>query len=108
MRTSKYLGMQYGDYTCTHVGVDRVQPVYKQKRDANGKRARSKRPGHRLYYYILERITSDKIANKIIRLNAAQMLKVSKGICTVEDFANKFKQKRSDKHTGRVFYSFCD
>ncbi len=108
MRTSKYLGKQYGNYTCTHVGVDRVQPVYTQKRDADGKRLRSKRPGHRLYYYILERITSDHIANKIVRLNAAQMLKVSKGICTVEDFADKFKNKNSNKYTERVCYSFCD
>jgi hypothetical protein len=108
MRTSKYLGKQYDGYTCTHVGIDRVQPVYKLKRDDDGKRVRSKRPGHRLYYYILERITSDGVANKIVRLSAAQMLKVSKGLCTVEDFANKYKKNKSDKYTKRVCYSFCD
>jgi 2,4-dienoyl-CoA reductase-like NADH-dependent reductase (Old Yellow Enzyme family) len=108
MRTSKYLGKQFGEYTCTFSGVERVQPVYTQKRDAAGKRIRSKRPGTRLYYYLLERITSDQIANKIVRLNAAQMLKVSRGLCTVEDFANKFKNKNSDKPTERVCYSFCD
>ena len=70
MKKSKYLNLQSGNWKCTYAGVDRVQPVYTQKRDADGKKIRSKRAGHRSYYYIFERLTSDAKAMKMIRLGS--------------------------------------
>lgn len=108
MRKSKYLGMQSGDWECTHVGVARVQPVFKEKRAADGSRVRSKRPGHCTYYYIFERLTSDKKAMKMIRLNAAQVRQVLCNWFTVEDFAKKKDAKRSQVFNQKVSYCFCD
>lgn len=103
MRKSKYLGMRSGDWRCSHVGVDRVQPKFKQ-----GTKVPSKRPGHQLYYYIFERLTSDNKAMKMIRLSAAQASKVWKGLKTVEYFAELKEAKRSQEFTKKVSYSFCD
>lgn len=103
MRTSKYLGFRSGDWECTHVGVARVQPKFKQ-----GTKVPSKRPGHQTYYYIFERLTSDKKAMKMIRLNAAQARQVLTGWFTVEDFAKKKEVQRSQSFTHKVSYSFCD
>jgi hypothetical protein len=103
MRTSKYLGFRSGNWQCTHVGVARVQPKFKQ-----GTKVPSKRPGHQTYYYIFERITSDKKAMKMIRLNAMQARQVYCNWFTVEDFAKKKEAKRSKDFTKKVSYSFCD
>lgn len=108
MKTSKYLGLKSGSWTCTHVGVDRVQPVYKLKRNALGKRVRNKYPGHMSYYYIFERLTHDGKAMKMIRLSAAQANYVLKGIKTVEDYAIQKEQLRSQEFIKKVSYSFCD
>ena len=108
MRKSKYIGLKIGDWICTHVGVDRVQPAYKLKRDALGKRVRNKYPGHMSYYYIFERLTHDGKAMKMIRLSAAQANYVLKGIKTVEDYAIKKEQLRSQEFIKKVSYSFCD
>ncbi len=108
MRKSKYLGMTDGDWTCTHVGVAGVQPAFTKKRDEAGKRVRTKSPGHQNYYYIFERLTSDKKAMKMIRLGFWQVKKVYSGERTVEDFATKKERKRSQSFTKKVSYSFCD
>ena len=108
MRKSKYLGMKSGTWECTHVGVDRVQPAYKIKKDASGKRVRNKYPGHQSYYYIFERITSDAKAMKMIRLNARQVRQVLDQKYTVEDFATRKELERSQSFTHKVSYSFCD
>lgn len=108
MRRSKYLGMKSGNWECTHVGVERVQPAYKIKKDALGKRVRNKYPGHQSYYYIFERITSDAKAMKMIRLNARQVRQVLDQKYTVEDFAQKKELERSQTFTKKVSYSFCD
>jgi hypothetical protein len=108
MKKSKYLGMRSGDWECTHVGVDRVQPVYTHFKDDAGKRVRSKSAGHQLYYYIFERITSDKKAMKMIRLNAAKAAQVYQGRATVEEFAKKKEAKRSQEFIDKVSYSFLD
>jgi hypothetical protein len=108
MRKSKYIGLKIGDWICTHVGVDRVQPAYKLKRDAFGKRVRNKYPGHMSYYYIFERLTHDGKAMKMIRLSAAQANYVLKGIKTVEDYAIQKEQLRSQEFIKKVSYSFCD
>ena len=108
MRKSKYLGMINGDWTCTHVGVERVQPAFKMKRDLNGRRIRNKYPGHQSYYYIFERLTSDQKAMKMIRLNAKQVRQVLDQKYTVEDFAMRKELERSQDFTHKVSYSFCD
>ncbi len=109
MRTSKYLGLKSGPWTCTHVGVASVQSAYKKyERDALGRRVRSKSPGSKQYYYIFERLTSDKKAMKMIRLNAQQAMYVLRGSKTVEDYAAKKKKARSNIFKDKVSYSFCD
>lgn len=109
MRKSKYLGLVNGDWQCTHVGVDRVQPVFKQQRSKlTGARLRSKNPGHQLYYYIFERITSDAKAMKMIRLNAAQASRVWSGKSTVEEIARQKERMRTQEFKNKVSYSFCD
>lgn len=102
MRKSKYLGLKSDNWTCSYVGVARVQPTFKR-----GSRVRSKQPGHQTYYYIFERITSDNKAMKMIRLTAAQASKIFTGKCTVEDFAKKKAAKKSQDFTKKVSYSFC-
>jgi hypothetical protein len=108
MKVSKYLGLVSGDWTCTHVGVDRVQPAFKVKRDLSGKRVRNKYPGHMSYYYIFERLTHDGKAMKMIRLSAAQANYVLKGKKTVEEYAIKKEELRSQDFVKKVSYSFCD
>ena len=108
MKKSKYLGMKNGDWTCTHIGVDRVQPAFTKRRDEDGKKIRSKNAGHQSYYYIFERLTSDKKAMKTIRLGYWSVKKVYTGERSVEEFAKKKERKRSQEFRHKVSYSFCD
>ena len=108
MRKSKFVGMQSGTWTCVGSGVAFVQSAFKQKKDENGKRVRSKSPGHRQYYYIFDRITSDKKAMKSIVLSAAQTRQVYTSKRTVEYFAEKKEAKRSLAIKDRINYCFCD
>lgn len=108
MKKSKYLGLVSGDWECTHVGVDCVQPAFTKKRDADGKRLRSKYPGHQVYYYIFERLTSDRKAMKMIRLNATQARRVLTGKSTVEELSIKKELQRAQSFKNKVSYSFCD
>ena len=108
MKKSKYLNRVFGDWECVHVGVARVQPKYKNKRGEDGKKLKNKFPGHQSYYYIFERLTSDRKALKTIQLNANQANLVLKGKRTVEDYAEKKEAKRSFIYDMRVNYCFCD
>lgn len=108
MKKSKYLNKTFGNWECTHVGVARVQPVYTNTVAMNGRKYKSRRPGHQTYYYVFERLTSDSKAMKMIRLTAAQASKVWKGLQTVEYFAELKEAKRSQKFKEKVSYSFCD
>ena len=109
MRKSKYFGTRSGSWECTHVGVASVQPAYcRYKVDTDGKKARNKSRGHQQYYYIYERPTSDGKAMKMVRLNAAQALKVRNGEATVEYYANKKKARQEHTFKDKVSYSFCD
>jgi hypothetical protein len=108
MKKSKYLGMKSGNWECTHVGVDKIQPAFTKQRGEDGKRIRSKRAGHCCYYYIFERLTSDQKAMKMIRLGYWQAKRVFSGELTVEHFAEKKEAKRSTEFTKKVSYSFCD
>ena len=107
MRTSKFIGMTSGSWTCTGIGVAYVQPAFKQKK-VDGKRVRSKYPGHRIYEYTFDRLTSDRKALKTIKLNARQVRQVLNGERTVEEFAIKKEAHRSFALNQRVSYSFCD
>ena len=104
MRKSKYLGMKSDNWTCTDISVDRVQSAYLKKK-VEGKRVRSKRPGHQTYTYTFERLTSDG-AIKMVNLNARQALQVLRGETTVEEIANRKKQELSLKPNQRVSYCY--
>jgi hypothetical protein len=103
MRKSKYFGYKNGEWVCTHVGISRVQPAFKK-----GTRIRAKRPGHRSYYYVFERLTHDGKAEKMIRLTAAQAKLVYDGVFNVEYYADLFKTKQNPRFVEKVSYSFCD
>ena len=107
MKKSKYLGLKSGDWTCTYASVSSITSAFKKKK-VNGRAVRNATPGHRNYYYIFERLTSDGKAMKMIRLNAVQARQVLNNRFTVEDFARKKEAKRSQEFTEKVSYSFCD
>lgn len=96
MRTSKYLGKQFGDWTCTHVGIASVQG------------SRAKWAGHMNYYYIFERRTSDNKADKMLRLNAGEAAKVYRGEATVEEFLDKREGSKTNRFTRKVSWHFID
>jgi hypothetical protein len=54
----------------------------------------------------LERRTSDNLADKSVRLNAYEMLKVSRGLCTVEQIADIREGKRAARYTEQVHYCY--
>lgn len=99
-RTSKYLFKTFGNWTCTHVGISRVQP----KRTKKGKV--SNQPGRQSYYYIFERMTSDGKAEKLVRLNAGQAAKVYRGVLTVEEIAEARQAKGISNFKDKVSYHF--
>lgn len=103
MRTSKYLGIQSGDWVCTHVGIASRTPAFKR-----GTRIPHVSAGHLQYYYIFERETHDKKAMKMIRLNASEARKVLVGQLTVESVADKKKRLQSKQFKQKVSYSFHD
>ena len=108
MRTPKYVGAQSGDWTCTFYGIDYVQPAFSKRRSLKaGRPVRNKCAGHRQYYYVFERRTSDDLADKSVRLNAYEMLKVSRGKCTVEQIADARAGKKMKKCVENVSYCFC-
>lgn len=108
MKKTKYLGMKNGDWECTYVGVAKVQPAFTKNKDEAGRKIRSKRAGHRSYYYIFERLTSDEKAMKIVRLGYWQVKQLLTGARTVEYFADKKARKRSQVFENKVSYCFCD
>ena len=101
-RTSKYINKTFGNWTCTHVGISRVQP----KRTHTG--TLSKRPGHQTYYYIFERITSDGAAEKLVRLNHFEAAKVYQGLASVESIAKCRQASGTREFKNKVSYHFID
>lgn len=101
MRTSKYLNKTFGDWTCTHVGVARKQPVFLE-----GTRKPSKRPHHQKYYYIFERNTSDGLAEKLVRLNERQAAAVYRGELSVEEVADGRQAAGVSNFKNKVSYHF--
>lgn len=94
MKVSKYLGKTFDNWTCTYVGIANIQG------------AKKKRPGHRNYYYVFERRTSDNLADKIIKLNSAEASKVWKRLISVEELLDKRESKRPIKFMRSVTYKF--
>ena len=99
-RKSKYLFKTFGNWTCTHVGISRVQP----KKTRKGKV--SNQPGRQTYYYIFERPTSDGKAEKLVRLNAGQAAKVYRGLLTVEEVAEARQAAGVATFKDKVSYHF--
>ena len=99
-RKSKYLFKTFGNWTCTHVGISRVQP----KKTRKGKV--SNQPGRQTYYYIFERPTSDGKAEKLVRLNAGQAAKVYRGVLTVEEVAEARQAAGVATFKDKVSYHF--
>lgn len=95
-RTSKYVGKQFGSWTCTHIGIASMQ----------GKRA--KWAGHQSYYYIFERITSDKKAEKMLRLNCNEAARVYRGDISVEEILDKREAQKIDGFARKVSYHFIN
>ena len=102
MKTSKYLNKKFGTWTCTHVGISRVQP----KRTMDG--GKSKRPGHQTYYYIFERLTSDGLAEKLVRLNAFEAARVYRGQASVESIVRARETSGTTEFKTKVSYHFID
>lgn len=101
MKKSKYLNKMFGSWKCTHVGISHVQ----------GKRARY--AGHRTYYYIFERMTSDNKAEKLIRLNCKEAAKVYQGKTTVEELVTKREARAVNgsskpSFSRKISYHFVD
>jgi len=105
MIKSKYKNFKSGDYRCTYVGIASVTGAYNQKK-VNGKRVRSTSAGHRHYYYIFEKVTSDNLAKKMVRLSASQMLLVAKGLKTVDDYVKLKSKSFVPSFTNKISYSF--
>ena len=99
-RTSKYLFKTFGNWTCTHVGISRVQA----KKTNKGKV--SKQPGRQTYYYIFERKTSDGKAEKLVRLNHIEAAKVYRGKLSVETVADLRQEKGVSTFKDKVSYHF--
>ena len=99
-RTSKYLGKIYEGWKVVHVGVATVTAKRHKGKGLNN------RPGHCNYYYLLERMTSDGVCEKQVRLTSKQMSDTAKGAFSVEKYSDYLNEKKSNKATKKVNYSF--
>ena len=105
MFKSKYKGFQSGEYVCTYIGLASVTGAFRKKK-VDGKRVRATSTGHRHYYYIFEKVTSDNKAKKMVRLNANQMLLVANGVKTVNDYVKLKTETLVPSFTNKIGYSF--
>jgi len=98
VRRSKYLGLKNENWTCIHVGITSVTG------------AKYKTRGHRHYYYIFTRPTSDGKTIKQVRLNAREATKVYRGLITVEEIekARRLSKTKQKKFTTMTNYHFID
>lgn len=89
MKKSKYLGLKSGDWTCT--------AIYLAANYCGGTK-------HNAYRYQLSRLTSDKKCTKIITVSGPTMLKITRGLCSVDEVVkNKLK---APSNLNRVLYKF--
>lgn len=104
MRTSKYLNKTFDNgWKCTHVGIANVSSKFYK-----GTKLPTKYPGHRNYYYIFERRTSDNKADKMIRLEAPTAAKVYRGEVKIEDLVSCRESVNENAFTRKVSYHFTD
>lgn len=101
MRKSKYENFKSGNWTCTHVGVAAVNSAFYK-----GTKERTLYPGHRTYYYIFERRTSDGKCDKMVRLSCREAARVYRGELTVEQISKARQAKSINKFTKKVSYHF--
>ena len=102
MRKSKYLNQEFDNgWTCTHVGVASVVPAF-----YTGTKKRTKSKGHQHYYYVCERITSDNKCEKMVRLSDKEILRVARGLTTVEEIANARQSVSEGTFKRKVSYHF--
>lgn len=90
-RTSKFVGNTYNGWTVKHMGVAHIQGAGKYRY-------------HRNYYYLIERITSDGVCTKQVRLDAKKMRDLARGNFDIEAYADKIVH--SKKATRKTNYSF--
>lgn len=90
-RVSKYVGNTYNGWKVVHIGIARVHGAGEYK-------------GHRNYYYLVERITSDGKFTKQVRLDADKMRGLANGTFDIEAFADRHAHTKSA--TRKTNYSF--
>ena len=89
MRKSKYLGMKIGDWECTD--------MYLAGNYCGGTK-------HNAYRYQWSRLTSDKKCTKIVTMSGPTLLKVIRGVCSVDDVAKN--KVRMSGNLNRILYKF--
>jgi len=90
-RTSKFVGNTYNGWTVKHMGVAHIQGAGKYRY-------------HRNYYYLVERITSDGVCTKQVRLDANKMRALARGKFDIEAYADKIVHSKNA--TRKTNYSF--
>ena len=102
MRKSKFVGKTFdNNWVCRHCGVASVNSAYYK-----GTRKRTKTAGHRNYYYLFVRETSDGKFDKMIRLSGSQATKVYHGEKTVESYSDKKENLVNADILNKVGYYF--
>ena len=89
MKKSKYLGMKFGNWECTD--------IYLAGNYGGGTK-------HNAYRYQLSRPTSDNKCIKIVTVSGPTLLKIKRGLCSVDDVA-KNKVNMSG-NLNRILYKF--
>lgn len=87
MKKSKFVGQTFGRWT--------VEKCY-----LNANYSQSTK--HNYYHYVLARMTSDGVCDKMITISATTMTKISKGLVDAEAVA---KNKRS-RNKDNILYRF--
>lgn len=102
MKKTKFLNKTFdNNWTCVHVGVANVTGAYYK-----GTKRRTKTAGHRNYYYLFVRETSDGKFDKMIRLSGGQATKVYNQTKTVEYYSTKKENQVNPDILNKVGYYF--
>lgn len=102
MRKSKFLNQTFdNNWKCVHCGIEGVTGAFYK-----GTRARTITRGHRNYYYLFVRETSDGKFDKMIRLSHHSATQIYKGTRTVESFANRKEKFEDPAILNKIGYYF--
>lgn len=102
MKKTKFLGKTFdNNWTCVHVGVASVTRAFYK-----GTKRRTITAGHRNYYYLFVRETSDGKFDKMIRLSGSQATKIYNGSRTVESYADVKENLVNPDILNKVGYYF--